>query len=62
MWVREFEMFSKIFFMIYVEYMYHVVYEGGGEADYWKHELAMITCRCSIQSNDCDSDTDLSGL
>ena len=31
---------------VYAQWMYHVEYEDGDSADYWRHELESIFCRC----------------
>ena len=49
------EVTKVIYHDIHAQFMYHVVYEDGDEADYWRHELEMITCRCDDRSNNSDS-------
>ena len=51
-------MTKVIYHDIHAQYMYHVVYEDGDAADYWRHELEVITCRCDMRSPDSDSDGD----
>ena len=36
-----------IFHDVHAQYMYHVEFDDQDEADYWRHELDMITCRCT---------------
>ena len=43
---------------IHAQYMHHVVCDDGDVADYWRHELEVITCRCDMRSTDSDSDRD----
>ena len=31
---------------VYSQWMYHVEYEDGDSADYWRHELELLFCRC----------------
>ena len=49
------EVTRVIYHDIHAQHMYHVVYEDGDEADYWRHELEMIKCRCDDRSTDSDS-------
>ena len=51
------EVTKIIYHEIHAQYMYHVVFEDGDEADYWRHELEMIMCRCDVRSTDDDSDS-----
>ena len=52
------EVTKVIYHDIHAQYMYHVVYEDGDAADYWRHELQVIKCRCDMRSTDSDSDRD----
>ena len=51
------EVTKVIFHDIHAQYMYHVVYEDEDEADYWRHELEFIKCRCDMRSTDTESDS-----
>ena len=35
-----------IYHDIHAQYMYRGEYQDGDKADYWRHELEMILCRC----------------
>ena len=50
------EVTKVIFHEVHAQYMYRVVYEDDDIADYWRHELEFIKCRCDIRSTDSDSD------
>ena len=42
------EVVQVIFHEIHAQYMYHVEYEDGDSCDYWRHELELIRCRCTV--------------
>ena len=36
------------FHEVHAQYMYRVVYTDGDVCDYWRHELEVIRCTCSV--------------
>ena len=50
------EVTKVIYHDIHAQYMYHVEYEDGDEADYWRYELEFIKCRC-VHDTSSDSDS-----
>ena len=49
------EVTEVIFHEIHAQYMYRVTYSDGDVCDYWRHELAMIECKCILDSDTDDS-------
>ena len=48
------EVTEVLFHDVHTQYMYRVVYSDGDVCDYWRHELEMIKCTCSLSSDDSD--------